>query len=438
MKLSIARSSDLIPHESSPLPPGPWLIFAPHPDDETLGMGGTMLLARQQGIEINLVVLTDGARGGNPSGPALTAVREAEVQALAAKLGLHSFEFWHQPDGRLTITDELVEQVTVALVTCAPATVFFPTPLELDADHRVAAALVWQGLQRGRYVGAVYAYEISVAQVCNRLIDITNVAGEKRRLMDCYPSQLSQNNYVAMRVAMDITRSYTLPLSVECAESFFAYPEGASGSLLAPLAAHFRNYWANIGPDPLPLVSVILRTKDRPHLLQEALQSVVLQTYPHIELVVVNDGGCDVADLVQGYEPVLSRVCYVNLMQGQGRAGAANTGLDAASGDYLIFLDDDDLFDPEHVAGLVQALMDNPDALAAYAGVRVEGDKREPILHSFYDQALLRARNLFPIHAVLFSARLIRDGCRFDPTLTIPIEDWDFWLQVAERTFFCG
>ena len=51
----------LIPFNTSSLPSGPWIIVAPHADDETFGMGGTLLKAKQQGIETHLVVLTDGS-----------------------------------------------------------------------------------------------------------------------------------------------------------------------------------------------------------------------------------------------------------------------------------------------------------------------------------------------------------------------------------------
>ena len=429
----ITPARNLIPDHTSPLPPGPWLVFAPHADDETLGMGGALLLARRQGIAIDLIVLTDGAQGGAPGGPALAAQREQEALALAAQLGLRRVAFWRQPDGGLTVTTDLIERVAGAVAEHGPATIFFPSPLELHADHRAAAALVWQGCQRSAVRLQLYAYEISVAAACNCLVDITAVATEKRLLMDYYPSQLDQNNYVAVREALDTLRTYTLPAAVSRAEAFFAYPDAAQTTLLAPLAAHLRQYWVNSGP--APLVSVIVRTKDRPHLLQEALQSVALQTYPNLELVVVNDGGADVTSVVQGYAAEIGPVRTVHLAENRGRAAAANAGLDAATGEYLIFLDDDDLFEPEHIAGLVQAVRENPAARAAYAGVRAEGAGRERLWHAAYTPAALRSRNLFPIHAVLFDATLVRDGCRFDPAFAI-LEDWDFWLQVAERTGF--
>ncbi|MDP6413684.1 MAG: PIG-L family deacetylase [Gammaproteobacteria bacterium] len=86
----------LIPFQASPLPPGPWLVFAPHADDETFGMGGSLLKASQQGIETHLVVLTDGALGGTRDD--LVVVREEEVKQAADLLGVLTLQSWSEPD----------------------------------------------------------------------------------------------------------------------------------------------------------------------------------------------------------------------------------------------------------------------------------------------------------------------------------------------------
>jgi len=186
---------------------------------------------------------------------------------------------------------------------------------------------------------------------------------------------------------------------------------------------------------PKPLVSVIMRTKNRPHLLPEALQSVARQTYLHIEAVVVNDGGCEVGDLAQSFAPSLTAVRYVTLPESRGLAGAANAGLDAATGEYLIFLDDDDLFEPEHIAGLMAALEQSPGALVAYSGTRMEGPDGVAVWDQPFDPVRLRTFGLFGVHAALFSRRLLTLGCRFDESLPA-YDDWDFWLQAAEHTEF--
>jgi len=59
------QEENFIPYTPSDLPPGPYLVFAPHPDDETFGMGGTIALAGQAGIAVHVVVLTDGQQAGD-------------------------------------------------------------------------------------------------------------------------------------------------------------------------------------------------------------------------------------------------------------------------------------------------------------------------------------------------------------------------------------
>lgn len=212
---------------------------------------------------------------------------------------------------------------------------------------------------------------------------------------------------------------------------------------LKPAVASFRvlpNFSAAAGvnaPEPAtaPVVSVIVRTRDRPQLLEEALYSIAQQSYPRIELVVVNDGGVDVGDAVQAYASALAATRYIHLRESRGRAGAANAGLDAATGAYLIFLDDDDLFEPGHIAGLMAAFAHDASVLAAYSGTRLHGPGGVSIWDLPYDPVRLRTFGLFAIHAVLFDRRLLTLGCRFDEVFPI-YEDWDFWLQVAEQTDF--
>lgn len=101
-----------------------------------------------------------------------------------------------------------------------------------------------------------------------------------------------------------------------------------------------------------PLVSVIIRSMDR-STLANALDSVALQTYPNIEVVIVNAKGADHHEVGKwcGHFPMR----MVGSDEQLDRSRAANVGLDEATGEYLIFLDDDDLFYPEHIAILVNA-----------------------------------------------------------------------------------
>ncbi len=77
----ILEEYQLLPYNNSDLPRGPWLVFAPHPDDETFGMGGSLLLAKQQNIATHVVFVTDGALGGEGDREAVSQERMEEARA---------------------------------------------------------------------------------------------------------------------------------------------------------------------------------------------------------------------------------------------------------------------------------------------------------------------------------------------------------------------
>lgn len=185
-------------------------------------------------------------------------------------------------------------------------------------------------------------------------------------------------------------------------------------------------------PAPQPCVSILIRSLDRPQL-HEALASVAAQTWPRLEVVVVAvHPGHSALPATVGPHPLRLLPAEVP----RARSLAANTALDAATGDWLLFLDDDDWLMPDHVQRLVRALQPHPHTRAAYAGVALVDAWGQPLGQAFdlpFDATRLLAGNLTPIHAVLFSRDLLAKGCRFDEALD-RYEDWDFWLQVARHT----
>lgn len=186
-----------------------------------------------------------------------------------------------------------------------------------------------------------------------------------------------------------------------------------------------------------PLISVIVRSNGR-ETLDEALASVAAQSWRPIELVLVDITGRKALDgctIPDGLE-----VQILSTGQPLGRGAAANAGLEAARGDWLIFLDDDDWFLPHHLAALMEALTQRPEARAAYAGV--ECRTLEPsgawtqghIFNAAHDPIRLLVENYLPIHAVLFHRSCLGEA-RFDERLEI-YEDWDFWIQLSALTDF--
>ncbi len=178
-------------------------------------------------------------------------------------------------------------------------------------------------------------------------------------------------------------------------------------------------------------VSVLIRSMGRPQL-QEALESVAAQTHRRIEVVLVNATGAEHPPLPETSPPL--RIHRIDPGRPLARSAAANAALAAASGEWLLFLDDDDLLDPDHVARLLNAALDQPGFQVVYAGVRMlhaDGRPAGQLDEPFSRQRLWLA-NFLPIHGVLFARQLLAEGHSFDESLDA-YEDWDFWQQLAQR-----
>ena len=120
--------------------------------------------------------------------------------------------------------------------------------------------------------------------------------------------------------------------------------------------------------DQLPLVSVIVATDRGGPYLAEALASVAAQTYPHVEIVLVDDG----STAPDGLREITDRFPQVRVLR-QDNAGvsvARNFGVSHTGGSLLVFLDDDDRWHPERLARQVEALGRAPEAVLSYCGMR--------------------------------------------------------------------
>jgi glycosyltransferase involved in cell wall biosynthesis len=192
-----------------------------------------------------------------------------------------------------------------------------------------------------------------------------------------------------------------------------------------------------------PLVSIIVRTKDRPILLKKALKSIASQTYRTLEVVLINDGGCDLD--VEELKSILGdiRVQYTKLDKNTGRAHAGNAGIESAQGDYIGFLDDDDEYYPDHIVTLVN-ILETYDYKAAYTDAYIsffdfdpeekefiQKEKRLFMSRDFSLQELL-IDNYIPLLSLLFRSDVLRDHKGFDEKFDI-YEDWDLLIRIADK-----
>ncbi|RLB66829.1 MAG: hypothetical protein DRH04_08830 [Deltaproteobacteria bacterium] len=439
----------LVPIEAvARIGPGPVLVMAPHPDDEVFGCGGAIIRHVGDGDDVHVVIVSDGGfrreEQTADQRQAYVEMRQRESIAAAAVLGYGQPEFWGIPDRGLIYGERLVNDVLDAIERYNARQVFTPSLSEIHPDHRVLAMAAAEAVRRrGSDKVCLVMYEVGNPLQPNRLLDITSISSKKALAMACFKSQLMEQDYSQQMQALNRFRSYNLPKNVTMAEAYWVVSaEDLQKNIISLYASEFQRQ-KELGlltdPDEAPVVTVIIRSIGRDASLRDALDSVALQTYPRVEVLVVNALGVD--------HPQLGCWCgrFPLRLSGSGhslnRVEAANFGLQEATGDYLIFLDDDDLFDPDHVAGLVAALEARPDAVLAYAGVSCvkkgeDGNWEYFITYNDdFDSIRLLCTNYIPMIAALFRRRIVEAGCRFDEKLKL-CEDWDFWLQALAHGKF--
>ena len=192
-------------------------------------------------------------------------------------------------------------------------------------------------------------------------------------------------------------------------------------------------------PSGFPLVSILIRTKGRPAWLREALASCANQTYPNLEVVVVEDGPATSRGVIDEAGKRL-RLRYHATGERVGRARAGNVALAQARGEWINFLDDDDVLFADHIEVLVEAVH-RAGAKGAYGfawetHTRVidaehaiyEETRRVPRLRRRFDRIMLWHQNYLPIQSVLFHRSLWEryGGLAEDMD---QLEDWNLWTR---------
>lgn len=205
---------------------------------------------------------------------------------------------------------------------------------------------------------------------------------------------------------------------------------------------------------PNPSISVVIPVFNRGPLIGPTLDSVLNQTLAAGEILVVDDGSTDgSADWIEAH--YRGRVRVIRQSNG-GVARARNRGLEEARGDFLAFLDHDDLWRPDKLRAQSEALREHPGAGVVYCawdhfdqnGVLPPSDLRvwEP---RWFDgqkpvdgqkrlrEALLIGGFIVSMSVPLVCTQALRDVGGFDPS-AVPSDDWDVWIRLSQRVSFVG
>lgn len=171
------------------------LVFAPHPDDESLGCGGTLArLAASPDCTVKVVLVTDGSGGGQlPAGTDL--VRQQEFRDALATLGIHDTEFLGAPDGTFAPTAQLRDRVCRMLETFRPNWVFLPSPLDYHRDHARLALFIAHLCHRAATLESLLFYEIWAPVPATHVVDITAVGELKQQALACHATAMACGDY---------------------------------------------------------------------------------------------------------------------------------------------------------------------------------------------------------------------------------------------------
>ena len=170
------------------------LVLAPHPDDETLGCGGT-LIRLSQTARIDLLLVTDGAgAGGLPPGSA--KIRFEELRRASAILGISEIEALDYPDGAF-VADQAFEQVLKKrLLEKSPDAIFLPSAEDYHPDHALVGQALVRLLMKGEIPAPLFFYEVWAPVKATHVVDITEVMDQKTEAIRCHRTALDCGDYL--------------------------------------------------------------------------------------------------------------------------------------------------------------------------------------------------------------------------------------------------
>ncbi len=190
-----------------------------------------------------------------------------------------------------------------------------------------------------------------------------------------------------------------------------------------------------------PLISVIIPVYNCSHFIAESLCSVLGQAFDSFEVIVVNDGSDDTPQLLQNLDPFLEKITYLERTNG-GPGAARNTGINVARGQFLGFVDGDDIWKPEFLKKQYAALLEkNCDLIYCdahlFGKVSDENSKfsdKSPSTGPVTTEALISGRcNVILSGTFVKKAPVLKYGMFTETGLPMAIEDYELWFRLCKN-----
>jgi len=202
------------------------LVVAPHPDDEAIGPGATLVLHRKLGDPVDALFVTSGVHGdnrGRMQDADYVALRQREAQAAAAALGVGRTEFWGYPDGMVVTEGDLaavVQRLAAHVAATQPAVIYAPHAGEQHSDHHFVALAVQRAAATLKPAPRVLGYEVWSPLQPDWAVDVASVYETKLAAIRCYASQLELNDIPRAVEGLNRYRCVLLPPGGRYAEVF--------------------------------------------------------------------------------------------------------------------------------------------------------------------------------------------------------------------------
>ena len=188
------------------------------------------------------------------------------------------------------------------------------------------------------------------------------------------------------------------------------------------------------------LVSVIIPVYKSERFIGETLDSVLAQTYKQIEIIIINDASPDNSDtIIQRYVSNSDNIRYYIQPQNGGVAAARNKGISCALGQYIAFVDSDDIWDSKKIEKQIALMEKNPNAPICYTAIQIIDEKGQIIKGKRNVAESIGYHRL--LHNTMIATSSVVINRNIVPVIKMPnrksCEDYSLWLELTRKYAYC-
>lgn len=184
-----------------------------------------------------------------------------------------------------------------------------------------------------------------------------------------------------------------------------------------------------------PFFSIIIPTYNRAYIIKSAIDSILKQTFKNYEIIVVDDGSTDNTEtLIRSMN--VSKIIYFKT-ENYERGAARNLGISLASGNYITFLDSDDIFYSNHLSAVMGHItrLNFPKVLHLRYDIKdlkKKESKQSPLLKGNINKQLIYG-NFISCHAIFLEQSIAKQNMFNEDRFLAGLEDWELWLRIAPK-----